>query len=548
MRKGTDMTFRLDERAPVLLEWHAEQDVLDDESVGIAAARTLESGEREFALPKAQCPQCNSIIEIRSQSSEELKRRAFTVPRTSHFAGRVSKPGAVNIAGQLITREALSMLSLVGNLAIDTSIEMYTVCASCGHAFLLAVPKRSWDMGIYEGGDRVHIWCPEGDVATFFRDGRSCMGNAPRDAGAFGEACDIGELNRVMDVSIESRHELAALFGVGDYGSDDGGHVNLLDIALHNRFSWGYDPDFFREVKEVVACDDIYPEAKSGIFLLPRRADDRDALQRVLDRSKLPNAPSVRRACAQRPVMLGLLSQSRAGRVFAGDPNLAVSFICSHGISATFTARLFDDEGKLSDLIAIAAAEEPPTVFVRKIMSMGEMSLRASVGAFSQLGMYWQDAVYAWRRARKVHSLEDVLDNPCLLEDYMPEERDGRIAYSDKQLELQGALDGFEFFLPMTIDDFKRAGDELKNCLAHGYGLAAAIGEKLIVLVGENKKLVAAIELSPRTFEMLQAFGKANRIISSDERLWRAVEKWCRSHGIESAPGMRYEPVEIPFL
>ena len=380
--------------------------------------------------------------------------------------------------------------------------------------------------------DKLRVECPDGTAVTFFKDGRACLGDTPFNAGTYGNACDMRELNRTVAVPAEAQHLLDALLGIKSCKHIGEKRVNLLDIALRHRFAHGYDDAFFQEVKDVISSDGIKPEAYRGLFLLPRDANNREALLVPFLRSKLPDAPSVRKACARRPAILGLLAQSQAGRIFSDDPNLAVTFISADTISASFVAHLFDGRGQLNDLISIAAEEELPTVFVRKMMRMSEADLTAALSAYDKMGMNWQDGSYAWGPARKDHTLNEIIGTPRILESYLPDAHE-ELCYNDSQLALQGTFDGFTFYLPKKIKHFVRAGDELRNCLSKWHGLAVSTNQMIIVLVKRNKKLVAAMELNPRTFAIVHAYGKANRTISPDETLWYAIEAWCRKNEIE---------------
>lgn len=109
-------------------------------------------------------------------------------------------------------------------------------------------------------------------------------------------------------------------------------------------------------------------------------------------------------------------------------------------------------------------------------------------------------------------------------------------------------IDDFEFSWLKTSNDYKRAGNELVNCLCDWEN-----GFSPVVIVRKNGKTVAAIEVKGDT--IMQARSKRNRGLDRVAGLKNAYEKWCKKYALVTAlldgydddDDYFFEDLQLPF-
>ena len=513
MARTITKTFTLTDGAMGLrLAWKSGKALPDFREEPVIVARTTTDGF-EWATADTKCPHCNSSFPIAS------KLRSCGENDSS------------DIGLMLLTPEAIPLLLMIGNVSIDTSAPMRATCPHCGTAFAISLEARESELAIHVDDRWIALKCPGGETVYFLSDGAVLASKKQLKGTPAAEAFEFLALPQLLGKSKEAKDWLCWALGIkAGSSSFDDCSIDALDLALRWRFK-GYDEAFLAEARAYIAQAGVRSDVLNGLFTLPRNFTDQQALIALLEKSGLPNKPSVRKAAAARPAALAIISKTSIGKLCGKDPNLAVRLLRSEKFGVEWIGALLDRKGNLSRLISLAASEEKPSYLVQRLLDIDAKTLAQGVLGFDGLKLDSFDGLKAYRLARKNYSLSEIIRKPALLDAYARSNKSISITYGSNS-SLQGEHGGYKFFLPRSTGQFESAGATLKNCLGDGYGKNAALGNTLIFLVSKDESLVAAVEVSPEKKTVVQMFAKANRKITPTEDLGLAISLWAHDKHI----------------
>lgn len=517
IKKAFDLT---DGKASLDLRWQSGETLPDFDHVPVVAARFAGRGF-EWATGEACCPSCGT--------------RIFVV--ADPMRNDVCNGGGNVIGNMLLTAEAAPLLTMLGNVSVDTESDMRMACPVCGETFLVGLNSKMGEVVAYVDDDCISIRCEGGKTVYFLPNGTVLASERQMRGTPAAEASEFCELPHCLGSSKEAKDWLCWALGIRAEDRPTGNEVDMLDLALRYRFK-GYGESFIAEMKACMAQPGVKKEVLNGLFALPRNRSDEKALLKLFEGGKLPDKPSVKKAAAARPVALAIIARTTLGTICGNDPNLATTLLTSARLDAAWASALLDKKGQLSGLISLAASEEKPAYLVQRLLTTDSKTLALGVSLFDGLKLEPYDELKGYRLARKSNSLTDIIKRPKLIALYAKRDEGISISYGGNS-SLQGEYDGYRFALPRHTGRFASAGAALKNCLGDGYEKSVALGNTLIFLVSKSSNLVGAVEVAPQKRSVVQMYAKANRPITPSEDLGIAIACWARDKGI-SLSGCNY--------
>lgn len=519
-----------DGTVPLRLEWHRGTS-LPRPSSGIVAIKT-NPGKVEWATASVKCPDCRAFFAILPVGPGGYYGEKMRLPKVVLDTGRIAEVECANIAGELISAEAMEILALIGNVAIDTNRDLYARCPKCGHVHIVKPFSEAMRMEVSLSRKGILVRCPGGETVVFEQGGRARLDYLHAGRGAIAELHDLMSLPRMIGLSQEALSFLTWILGIGVGRQRIPGAINITGIALRYRFR-NYDDSFYSTAKAILAHKELSANARSSLFLLPVDGGDMEALHKLLDAGGLPDKPSVRRAGARCPALLAFIAGTGIGKICGADPNVTVSLFDAAEKDVAFLASLLNADGKLSCFFRILAEEEKPSVLLKRLKTAGTSVVSHAVSEYSTFAIGQYEAMKAYRRARKSYGMAALVDNPKLMLPYVENKCDADITYKVRSLDLEGEFGSYVFELPRNTRQLREAGATLKNCLG-SYTLLVQSGKTLIFLVSKGNSLVAAVEVNPDDHSIVQIKGKTNREISPDEPIGQATKMWIADRQLKS--------------
>ena len=494
--------------AKLRLDWHTSDSLPDLAGAPVVSVRKSHLGF-EWATVATKCPHCG----------EE-----FTIENCPGSATGCRLPLLSEIS---LTKDALSLLELVGNVSADLRTDVAVLCPHCETSFFASPDAAEKVLTVHVTDDEVVVSSADGTTVRFMPDGRATAvprqnGKVPGPSGddLLSLPCYIGE-------SKEARDWICLALGIKVKEKGPNAEVDILDLALRHRFK-GYGEEFIQQAKAFVTQPKMRSEIVEALYMLPRHCYSDGFLCRLLAGTGLPYKPSVKKAASQNIIAPLIVEKLGLGGLCGGDPNLAVRLLKSLDPNAAWTGSLINDEGKLSGFVSLALREERPAYLLKRILDLDKGVLKECIDHYGELKLDPYAELKAYRLARRDHSLSSIIRKPSLLEVYAKLSDSVPIKYAEDHAALEGSYDGFSFNLPLETGEFAIAGSKLNNCLDEGYAALATVGCRLVFLITCGGSLVAAAEVYPGVNEVVQVFAKSNTWISLTGDLGAAIVHWAR--------------------
>ena len=281
--------------------------------------------------------------------------------------------------------------------------------------------------------------------------------------------------------------------------------LDLNGYRLLTRFV-GYDRDFYAELPLTLGRDRV-----EGTFAsLARQLHRADRIPRLLEKSSLPRAKSLRRLLFTRPSLMFYLPELEALWPLLKDLNYLTRF-------------LSEDPCRAFSLLAYLHRFPAVVGFLREY---GEVM--GNAGLFRLIscpGEMWMDSALSFlamndrekRRERERWLRDgDLYSAPLRIWNFLfslPVPCKAAKALPDRDLT------GFSFRRLRNTGEYRRAGRELKNCLVQGDFYGDVYG------VLRDGRYVAAVEVIGSRVE--QAAGVRNVSIAADPVLFKAFRAWA---------------------
>lgn len=531
----TERKFQVtDGSARLEVAWSTATELPDCHEAGIVAARKVD-GAYEYATAACSCPTCHETIRVTASS-----------PRTEAMAlvdlekATVVETECLSIAGAMLDAEALVLLEILGNVSFDEEQVYFAECPTCGRRFPVRFRPDTREVIVKATNSGVEIrdYRTRGLELTFdgeFDPWRMDEHDSSRD-----KLRRFSTLNGfVMGVSAECRQFIDIALGLRPGWPIVEDAVDVVDIALRNRFRHGYDERFIRTAREVVGkvdCrigNDLEPGA--GLLELPRGLDDR-AIADIVERNWWQDDPAMKVAVRTNLAIAAIMAYGNLGRVCAGDRDAALTLLQPGILDVDFLYALYDNsgycEGGLSNLFLAASMIEEPNELVSAVLDMGSDGVRRANRRFAETGLGKLQAYVAYESARREFTLQEILQEPGLLRRRETHPRAIRIRYGERERSLAGDFGGFRFSLPADTGSILSVSRSIgADCLWHG-GVEAAFGEAVIVHVASWDRFVALIKLEHGARVIRSVTGRGGKRLRKDGKVARAIADWADCNGM----------------
>lgn len=525
----------------LVLGWRSASELPDWREVGMIAAKKA-SGGYEYADARVTCPVCWSRFAIAPKREGEGLSPVRKMRKVDLRGAVVVEADCTDVSDALLDCEALALLELVGNVAIDEGDGLYATCRSCKALFPVSTRVEDWSATIRIADGEVEVEDELGRRIKFYRNGGFDFWSDPEEDYPSSQLRGMSTLNTaVLGVSAEARRYLDTLLGLAPGRPRVADGIDLLDVAVRNRFRRSYDSQFYQDVKDVVMMVDPRKgnnlEPGSELFKLPRDLEE-DAIPTILEANQWPNTPVVRRAVKNRLALATLMAYDRAGMICGGDPDVVAELLGSFAAGVDFAYALHDEcrifSRGISDLFLAASREDGPRALVECLLKMGPDAIGRCQGEFRALRFGRIEAYAVYKTARREHTMAEILRSPSILEAYRTVPQGIEIRYSEWERSLASEHGGFRFSLPKTVGAIaaigRDLGDEYWGCCSDH----ALYGEKLVVFVAARSDFVALVRLADGARTVEGVIARGGKKVRKGGRLGRAIGEWVDSHGLSS--------------
>lgn len=520
------------------LEWQSAAELPGCNEVGMVAVQKR-SGGYDYAKALLACPSCRERFVVMPKRHDEGRSPVMKMCKVDLRAAVVVEEDCADVADALIDNDALGVLDMAGNVAIDEGDGLYAICPACGASFLVSMGESgTCCITIRNKESEVVIEDSFGRRMRYLRNGGFDSFEDPENDGPANQLRGMSALKTaVLGVSAEACRYLRLSLGLGCGMPRIADGVDLLDIAVGNR--WRYDWSFCQDAKEVVALVDpregnhLYPG--SELFELPRDFEE-EMMSEILAKNLWPDVPEVRKAVRNRLAIAAMLGHERLGRICGCDPKAVTKLLGSHAVGIDFVYALYDEHRVfshgLNDLLLAAAREEEPVELVDALVEMGPDAIGRCLDGFCKLKLGRLEAYAAYRAARREHSLDEVLAFPGLLGRYEARADGFKIRYTDYELSLADEIGGCRFSLPKTVGAITAINRELGDGILGNCGVEAAFGEKVMVSVASRGRFEAMmrLDIGRRAVEWVSYRSEHAR---RNRKVDKAIGAWAEGKGFQ---------------
>lgn len=241
----------------------------------------------------------------------------------------------------------------------------------------------------------------------------------------------------------------------------------------------------------------------------------------VYSKSLLPNFKSLKKLIFSNPQLLFYIDEIEKLWLIFNDGNFLL-YILKNDKCYELLAYLHLYPC-IFDFIKDFIGHKPKAVFMRKLIYnfYEVISYGLSYGSMRPEAKEYERAIWS-----KAHNYEWLLKF-CIGENLLP------IPFSTPLKALSGnyecEIDGFNFIPLRNVNEYKRAGTELNNCLINWDNT-----NNPVVVVTQQNKAVAAIEIENEN-RVVQAYAKNNEELSDYPELHSAVIKYTNKNKLDGA-------------
>ena len=284
-------------------------------------------------------------------------------------------------------------------------------------------------------------------------------------------------------------------------------YIDFDALFLMTRYL-GYDTSFFDYVPFFRGTVQIHPLFKKR----ERRLHNAKDLPAIFDRSPLPKRKAIRRIMFSKPGFFFYLDEICKMYEILGNYDVFTSFL-SNGVAFKV----------LSTLNRFPVIEEYLRLICRVNPQNRIKVISGNADLLSSRGLEYAALSEPMKKRyekRMIERGENTRFQGIETRASLPIVRESKI--------YDTVIDGFDFRLLKSTNEYIRAGRELSNCLGD-----TAMAEMMrVVGVMKDGRFVAAIEIGGETGYIVQMRGYKNRDVESPPLL-DAIEKWRDTFGIE---------------